>query len=394
MIFRTPILSAQYLEVIGRIDQLKVQLSYALQQQPGRWTGLLRRSTLARAIQASNSIEGYNVTIDEAIAAVDMEDAPEERTHAWTAVTHYRDAMSYIMQLADDPFYVHNEGTIRSLHYMMLSYDLTKHPGRWRPGPIYVRREPENTIVHEGPEVEMVPGLMEELIDDLNSKDPCPSIIKAAMAHLNLVMIHPFSDGNGRMARAIQTMVLARDGTIDRNFSSIEEYLGRNTQAYYEVLAGVGEGQWHPDHDASPWIKFCLVAHFRQAETLQRRLREAGRLWEEIEIEIERRKLNERVIPSLFNAAMGFRIRNQSYRNHAGISDQAASRDLAALTSEGLLIPHGEKRGRSYIAGPWLREVRAKTRENKIITDPFSDTKITVPKEARAEQNYLPGLKL
>lgn len=57
--------------------------------------------------------------------------------------------------------------------------------------------------------------------------------IQAGMAHLNLVMIHPFRDGNGRMARCLQSLVLARGGILDPVFISIEEYLGRNTQRYY-----------------------------------------------------------------------------------------------------------------------------------------------------------------
>ena len=54
------------------------------------------------------------------------------------------------------------------------------------------------------------------------------------MAHLNLVMIHPFEDGNGRMSRALQSLVLARDHIVAPEFASIEEYLGRNTPAYYQ----------------------------------------------------------------------------------------------------------------------------------------------------------------
>ena len=79
-------------------------------------------------------------------------------------------------------------------------------------------------------------------------------MIRAAMAHLNLVMIHPFRDGNGRMARCLQTLVLAREGILSPEFSSIEEYLGRNTQAYYDVLADAGAGHWQPERDARPWV--------------------------------------------------------------------------------------------------------------------------------------------
>ena len=78
------------------------------------------------------------------------------------------------------------------------------------------------------------------------------------MAHLNLVMIHPFRDGNGRMARALQTMVLAQDQVVEPTFSSIEEWLGNNTQDYYDVLAATGRGAWHPANDATLWVKFNL----------------------------------------------------------------------------------------------------------------------------------------
>src|SRR6516164_8478986 len=93
------------------------------------------------------------------------------------------------------------------------------------------RADKRNRI--RGPDHALVPALMAELVSSLNVKSNLPSVLGAAMAHLNLVMIHPFSDGNGRMGRALQTMVLARDGILDPRFLSIEEYLGRNTLDYY-----------------------------------------------------------------------------------------------------------------------------------------------------------------
>src|SRR5687767_8009543 len=57
----------------------------------------------------------------------------------------------------------------------------------------------------------------------------------------------------------LQTLVLARGQIVAPVFSSIEEYLGRNTQAYYDVLAEVGQGAWNPERDARPWLRFCLT---------------------------------------------------------------------------------------------------------------------------------------
>ena len=88
--------------------------------------------------------------------------------------------------------------------------------------------------------------MIEELVAQLSSEQEIHVLVRAAMAHLNLVMIHPFRDGNGRMARCLQTLVLGRDRILEPQFSSIEEYLGRNTQAYYQVLGRVGQGKWSP----------------------------------------------------------------------------------------------------------------------------------------------------
>jgi Fic family protein len=372
MLYSIPSLSEEYLKVVDAIDGLRRRLNYFLQQQPRRWTGLLRRSTFARAIQASNSIEGYNVTVDDAIAAVEGEDPIDERTEAWLAVQGYRNALSYILQLATDPYFTHNEGTLRGLHYMMMSYEPARQPGLWRPGPIYVRREPAGTIVYEGPAAETVPPLVAGLVTALNDTTQLPVMVRAALAHLNLVMIHPFSDGNGRMARALQTLVLSREGLLDPTFSSIEEYLGHNTQAYYSVLAEVGQGAWHPERDPLPWIRFCLTAHYRQAETLLRRTGEQERLWNLLEAELRNRALNERLLMALSDAAVGYRVRNATYRRAADVSDGVATRDLALLVEQGMLVARGEKRGRHYVASEWLRTAHASVRTAKVMTDPFT----------------------
>jgi len=372
MLYSFPSLPIGYPEVVDAIDDLRRRLHYFLQQQPRRWTGLLRRSTFARAIQASNSIEGYHVTVDEAIAAVEGEDPLDERSVAWMAVQGYRNALSYVLQLATDPYFAHNVGTLRGLHYMMLGHEAPRRPGLWRPGAIYVRAEPDGNTVYEGPPAEHVPALMHELVTTLNAPESVPVMVRAAMAHLNLVMIHPFSDGNGRMARALQTLVLAREGLLDPTFSSIEEYLGQNSQGYYAVLAEVGQGIWSPGNDPTPWVRFCLTAHYRQAETLLRRTNEQQRLWDLLEGRLKERRLNERLLMALSDAALGYRVRNATYRHAADVTETVASRDLSSLVDQGMLVAHGEKRGRHYRASPWLVALRDATRATKITTDPFA----------------------
>jgi Fic family protein len=365
MLFRTPALSDQEKKALELVDGMRHNVKYAL-RTPNRWLGQLRRNLFARNIRGSNSIEGYNVSAEDAIAAVVGEEPLSAGREAWAAVKGYRDAMTYVLQLAEDPHFVYGDGFLRSLHFMMLSYDLARNPGRWRPGPIYVRDDRKGEVIYEGPAFELVPGLMAELSGQLNAKEDFPPMVNAAMAHLNLVMVHPFSDGNGRMARCLQTLVLAREGILEPEFCSIEEYLGRNTQDYYEVLADVGHGEWSPQNDARPWVDFSITAHHTQASTILKRTKETERVWNELEQMIKARRLPERVIYALSDAAFGYKVRNATYRGIAEVADAVASRDLKLLVDNGLLTAAGEKRGRAYVAAPILRQIRERTREPRI----------------------------
>lgn len=380
MLFQAKPIDRQEKAVIDEITRLTASLAYRFRHHK-RWYGALRRDTQARAVRGSNAIEGYNVTIEDAVAAVQGDEPTEPKAEGWLAVSGYQSAMTFVLQQAEDPFFAFSAEGLKALQFMMTGYDLSKNPGRWRPGPIFVRDESTGQQVYEGPPTEMVPALVDELLAALNSgmKD-VPHVIAAAMAHLNLVMIHPFSDGNGRMGRGLQTLVMARSGVVAPPFSSIEEYLGRNTRAYYDVLAEVGQGAWHPEHDARPWIRFCLTAHFRQAKTLHRRTRQIERIYDELEtIVVKKYGLPERAVSSVADAALGLKIRNPSYRKAADVSDAVASRDLKALTASGLLIPKGEKRGRYYEASPSILAIRERVAEPKAIADPFVDPSVLQP---------------
>lgn len=370
-LFKAPVLDEKEHQVIQRITDLRATLSYLVGTSPRRWQGLLRRTAFARALKGSNSIEGYNVSVEDALAAAQGDQPVEASGDTWQAVVGYRNAMTCVMQVAEDSYFQISTDWIRSLHFMMIQHDLSKNPGRWRPGAIFVKNS--ETIVYEGPSPESVPPLMGELAEVLRTPGDTPALVQAAMGHLNLVMIHPFSDGNGRMGRCLQTLILARNGTSDPTFSSIEEYLGANTQDYYNVLAEVGAGAWHPERDTHPWIRFNLKAHYIQATTLLRRSREYSALWNVLEQEMHRLGLPDRLVAALVHAAMGFATRNATYRMSVDISDQLASRDLRGGVNAGLLTPHGERRGRRYTASAELLQFRESTRQPKKVSDPFTE---------------------
>ena len=188
------------------------------------------------------------------------------------------------------------------------------------------------------------------------------------MAHLNLVLIHPFSDGNGRMARCVQTLLLAAaavrgDDPLAPEFLSIEEYLGRNTLDYFAALSAVADGRWSPERSARPWIEFCLTAHLRQAQTVLRRVLEFETLWDACSQLAQQRGVPERAVGTLCDAARGWTVRRSLYlartetTDGEPISDGLASRDLQLMVRAGLLAALGDTRGRRYRSSAELTDI-------------------------------------
>jgi Fic family protein len=378
-VFKTPACGPIELRVLALIDEARQQLRFRV-AEPKRWSGSLRRMAFARAVQGSNSIEGYNASLDDVLAAVDDEPTLNADEETRLALAGYRDAMTYVLQIAQDQKAPQvDEGLLKALHFMMIKHDLSKNPGRWRPGDIYVRNDETGQIVYEGPDADRIPALIDATINELEQSQ-APVLVRAAVAHLNLVMVHPYSDGNGRMARALQTLVLAREQIVAPVFSSIEEYLGRNTQAYYHVLAEVGRGSWSPSNSSLSWVRFCLTAHYHQAMTHLRRIEEAEGLWRAASGLAAANGLSERATAGIYDAAYGIRLRNAMYRKLVDetlgeeISDLTASRDLKAMVDAELLDAVGQGRGRYYVPSSTVADLRTKVRETRparSTVDPF-----------------------
>jgi hypothetical protein len=287
-------------------------------------------------------------------------------------VVGYQRAMTYVLQLAHDPHFEYSAQLIRGLHFMMTEAFMAEaSPGLWRTGPIWVHNDITGRVVYEGPEAAEVPALIDELVAVLGAEPEAPVLVRAAMAHLNLVMIHPFRDGNGRMSRILQSLVLSRGQILAPEFSSIEEYLGRSTPDYYAVLAEVGRSRWSPAGDARPWLRFCLVAHYVQATRVLRRVREAEVMWKDCEELAHANRLPDRAVTALFDAAIGMRVRNASYRSAVRralggeISNQVSTSDLAAMVRAGLLLANGSRRGAFYTRAAPLEELWRRARSSR-----------------------------
>ncbi|BAL88518.1 hypothetical protein AMIS_32980 [Actinoplanes missouriensis 431] len=351
MLYAMPTLDAADMRVLTELDAMRADLSAHLRSKP-RWEGQLRRSLFAAAIQGSNTIE--NITISSADARALVEHAPMSAAagdETQQAVIGYRDAMTYVQQTPLMSFFDYSETALSALHFMITKYQPAKWPGRYRTGGVYVSSADPLEPVYTGPDADLVPDLMGEFVAWLRSGDlDAPAYARAAMAHLNLVAIHPWHDGNGRTARALHTLVLARTGEVAPEFSSIEEWLGEqtNTLHYYEALRTAQGGSFQPARDAHPWLRFVFTAHHRQAQRVQRRYEWTVRLWNDLARLAGERGLPERIVSALYAAAVG-ELRRTTYQQDESLSRDQAIRDIQALTRTGLLTPQGHATARVYV---------------------------------------------
>ncbi|MDP4504349.1 Fic family protein [Nonomuraea turcica] len=374
MLYCTPALEPADKTVLAEIEDMRQDLKYRL-AETHRWDGQLRRQLQARAIQGSNSIEGYRASVEDIQSIMAGEEPLETSASVAKEIAGYQQALTYIGALSKSRVFRYDVGVLNALNFMMIGHHRDKTPGVIRPGSIFIRNSQSREVVYEGPDAELVPELLSELVVWLNEGDlEVQSHVRAAMAHFNLVGIHPWRDGNGRMSRALQTLVLGRDQIMTPEFSSIEEWLGeqRTTFEYYDMLGAVQRRRWSPHGDTLEWVRFCLRAHHMQAQRVRRRLAEAGEIWMLLEEQVDAAGLNTRCVSALYEAFMSRRLRRSRYQSDEGLSQGQAARDLRDLAAKGWLQPYGETKGRYYEAGPRMAELKADFAERVTpLRDPY-----------------------
>lgn len=353
MLFECPSIDGQLGQRLDELAGLRARLGHET-DRPLRWMGTLRRLVRATAVESSTSIEGYSVSPEEAVALVSGDEAAGTDDESRMAVASYARAMRHVAAMAADPRFRWSERVLLDLHFDACEFQEDKGPGLWRRGPVSVTGA-GGRIAYRAPEAEEVPDLMAEAADWLEHGDiEAPAIVRAAMAHLHVVTIHPFRDGNGRVARIAQSLVLAREGLVSFEFASIEEYLGERTQDYYEVLERTQGGSYKPHRSAREWVEFCVDAHIEQAQRRLDQIAAAGARWSALEKIAEDRGWPDRMVVALEQSLVGGTNRSR-YAQEADVSPATASADLRRLVDAGLLDQRGRGPSSRYLAAEALR---------------------------------------
>jgi len=313
----------------------------------------LRRRAWIRTIHGTTRIEGNTLSDVEVEALLQGEGATRINVKEGREVIGTRQALELVDRLAAEGIKP-DEAVIREIHRRVLwNQSPLLLPGRYRQGGNRVEDDSGN-LIFETPPSGDVPAVMRDLARWLATGDNRPAPVVAALAHLELVAIHPFNDGNGRTARALARMILVEAGYAFGGMVSLDAQLDLDRTKYFAAIrSAIGES-YAPNYDATPFVRYFLDALVGSADHVLARMRGLGEVMIEIRRAIADGELPGGMIDGLAFAWVNRHMRAADYIGLTGRSPQATTRDLARAVDQGWLRPTGERRGRYYILGPRL----------------------------------------
>jgi Fic family protein len=362
-IYVVPPKSPALLRRLEELDELRRYLAQHLGDSAQPWTGALRRLATAEATVGSTSIEGYGASLEDTVEILAGRHPSGASDETRRIIAAYAQAMDRVAVLADDDRFQWSAQTILDLHFLVCHPQPEAGPGRWREGPVIVTRGLGRDPYRPAPTSD-IPALVDEVARWLGSGDLSRHpVVRGAMAHLNLVSIHPFRDGNGRVARIVQSLVLAKEGLLRPELVSIEPYLSRHTREYYAILEEVQGRAFDPHRDASAWVEFCIEAHVFEATERRRWLEIAYARHDWCEQLVREQGYPRRFVSALDQALLGLPVTNADHRREADIAGPTATQDLQRLRRDGWLDQEGGGRSVRYVASKKLQELWSVSRE-------------------------------
>ncbi len=242
------------------------------------------------------------------------------------------------------------EQVVKHLHKLTTSKILPPHQsGLYRQTQVVVKNSETGEITFRPPPAIEVPYLMEEFLSWVKSTTPDQfhPIIKAGVSQYELVRIHPFLDGNGRVARAVALLILFVEGYDIRKFFSLEEYYDRDASHYYQALQSVEK----KTGDLTSWLEYFTLGLAIELSRVKEKVQKLS-----VDVHLKEKMggmqvfLSERqikLVEYLQNA--GF-LQNRAFPElFPMVSEDTVLRDLKALIDKGLVKKEGKTKAARYV---------------------------------------------
>lgn len=309
----------------------------------------LRRQALVRMTHTSTSIEGNKLAeyqVDKVLSgmAVNADDKSIRE------VKNYQEALKEVEKLSETRKTLTLE-TVLSLHAIVMKGLLEdKKTGHFRPGTIYVVDDfgdGTERVRYQGPDPKKVPYLLNEFLKWLKAADEeeLSPVIKAGIFHLQFVRIHPFSDGNGRVARLLTQYILYREGWDFRKIIVLEDYYNRDRLSYYN--AETIDKKYQEGSDFTPWLEYFIEGYLVEARKVAELIQSIGygrvsEVNEQVFLDRDEIKIMD------FLTTTG-QLTSQDIVDILGVAKRTAQLKLRDLIDKGLIKPEGKGPSTYYI---------------------------------------------
>jgi len=343
-------LTNDILKKISAIDENR--FSFKTIEVPQLTKNRLRKNSKKKSSYASNKIEGNPLTEEQANEAMES-DAHKHFLKPEQEVRNYFLALNLLEEKlkAKEPFSKKLLLGVQAMVEKGASKEKIGLRGAMPPGVLFAVYDSESgPPEYIPPEYSELPGLLDELVEYVNTTDDHPLII-AAVVHYQLVTIHPFEDGNGRTARLMSGYVLDFYGYGFGGIGSLEEYFAYDSDEYYASLqmglpALYYSGRENPPHPEI-WINYFL----RMMELYSKKVCELSRNSTADELDGSLSYLNEKekgLLLFLINNHL-FEFTPIEVSKKFGVTNKTIINRCVKLTANGFLIPNIVKeRVRSY----------------------------------------------
>ena len=330
---------AQQVATLRTLGEYQGKQRLYVAQAPEILTGL-RQVAVVESTESSNRLEGVVVAPSRLKSLVLKNAAPKSRSEQ--EVAGYRDALALVHDSAAQmPF---SEGTVLQLHGILYRY-LPQPGGRWKAtNNDIVERHPDGrTRVRFSPvAAHLTPMAMHDLVTryrealDQHLADP---LVLVPLVILDFLCIHPFPDGNGRVARLLTLQLLYHFDYAVGRYISLERIFEESKESYYETLEASSQG-WHKAaHDTAPWVDYFWGALLRAYKEFEQRVGT---------VERGRGNKGDRVRAEALKRTLPFAI-SEIEAACPGVSRDMVRLVLRAMKAEGLIAPTGKGRGAKWV---------------------------------------------
>jgi Fic family protein len=310
------------------------------------WEKRFQDEAIVRAVYHGTHLEGNRLGFDEAkdvLLGKEVIGRPRDIQE----IINYRKVLEVIDEEAKKKIEKITEQLIKKLHRVIVDRILSpEDAGEYRKKQVVIRNSQNGEITFRPPPAIEVPFLMREFVYWLNqtTSEQLHPVLKAGIAHHELVRIHPFIDGNGRVARVLATLILFLGGYDIRRFFSLEEYYDRDAASYYSNLQKATQG------DLTTWLEYFTYGTAYEFEKVKEKILKLSRdvrLKEKFGQQIFLTERQVKIIEYL--QEVGY-LQNQQFATlFPDISEDTVLRDLKDLVQKGLIKKVGSTKSARYM---------------------------------------------